>query len=278
VLITLFYILYSGTDIKWAVLPFVIIGVLSLHGSVNLTNEYFDYRNGVDRPETKQNSRGVHVLPGNPLLAQEVLNLALVLSGVAVLSLAAVFFIQRYIPVLVIGGLGLVTGIFYTTPPLEYKYRALGDVTIFIMMGPALFLGSYAALTGELEAGAGLTALPIAFLITAVLHSNNTRDIRKDGSVGVVTVAGMLGPKKSRIYYDILVLGSYLSLAFLVILRVLPWISLAVFLTLPLAVQNIRHMHGYKKEAMGRIDLHTMKLYLLTGVLLILSLAAGRIF
>ena len=38
---------------------------------------------------------------------------------------------------------GTAAGIGYTAPPLSYKYKALGEFSVFLMWGPLMVLGAY---------------------------------------------------------------------------------------------------------------------------------------
>ena len=52
---------------------------------------------------------------------------------------------------LLIGVAGLLGGYLYTGGPKGYKYLALGDVLVFVLMGPLSVVGTYLALTGEVS-------------------------------------------------------------------------------------------------------------------------------
>ena len=39
--------------------------------------------------------------------------------------------------------IGAFAGVFYTAPPLRYKYRALGEISVFLIWGPLMVEGAY---------------------------------------------------------------------------------------------------------------------------------------
>ena len=52
--------------------------------------------------------------------------------------------------IVVLGLLGLAGGYFYTAPPFQYKFHALGVPLVFVLMGPLMVVGSYFAISGRL--------------------------------------------------------------------------------------------------------------------------------
>ena len=53
----------------------------------------------------------------------------------------------------------------------------LGEPIVFLFMGPVMVMGSYFVQVEELTRTAFLVSLPVAFIVTAILHCNNLRDI-----------------------------------------------------------------------------------------------------
>lgn len=174
---------------------------------------------------------------------------------------------------LVIGLIGLVAVYFYSI----MKYHALGDFYIFLFFGPFMVFGTFYALTGSYELIQQIitASVPIGFLVVSILHANNTRDIKHDREAGIKTVAGVLGLKYSKIYYDSLLLGSYVAIVLFIVLKFLPVWTLIVFVTLPLSLKNIKVMSKAKieqPENIGSLDVNTAKLHLSFGLLLCIGL------
>lgn len=106
-------------------------------------------------------------------------------------------------------------------------------------------------------------SIPIGLLTEAILHANNTRDIKPDTKANIVTLAIMLGYEGSYVFYLLLLAGAYLSVA--VIAYYSRWACVLAFLTLPLAVQL---SNGFKKNKMDSIVEQTAKFHLPFGLLL----------
>jgi 1,4-dihydroxy-2-naphthoate octaprenyltransferase len=116
--------------------------------------------------------------------------------------------------------------------------------------------------------------------VAAILQSNNTRDIKHDTEAGIKTLENIVGHKAAKAGYYFSVSAAYLSVVIMVITKILPLWSLAVMLTLPLAVKNIiklsRSQPGKPKE-IAAIDVETAQLHFGFGLLLIVSLLVSLI-
>ena len=109
-------------------------------GRANVINDYFDYARGVDGDDPYGGSSGV--LTKGLLRPPAVFAYGIGLFGAGVL-LGLVLVYYRGLPMLLIGAVGLLGGYLYTGGPKGYKYLALGDVLVFVLMGPLAVVGSY---------------------------------------------------------------------------------------------------------------------------------------
>lgn len=267
---TMLTLSYPG-DVAWQLFPLVIICSLLYHAGTNLISDYFDFKRGVDRNYTFGSSR---VLVEGFLKPGQILAAAWILFGIATI-LGFILVAVRGLPMLILGGVGLLGGYLYTGRPIGYKYVALGDFLVFTLMGPLMVIGSYFALTGAYSNTVLFVSLPIGFLVAAILHANNLRDISHDAQAGVKTLANLIGHKGAKVEYFFLVSAAYLSVLIMIFTKVVsPW-SLLVFLSLPPALKNIKSIatsQPEKPEAIALIDVQTAQLHLLFGLLLTISI------
>lgn len=172
-----------------------------------------------------------------------------------------------------------IIGVFGASFYCEMKYRALGDLLIFIIYGPLIGLGTAYVMTGTLIWTIVLITIPVAFLVVNILHANNTRDIRDDRKANIKTQAILLGEKGSKIQYLVLGLGAYIGIALLVAFGFYHPLTLSVFITLPITLKNIKQMQTAqidKPERINNLDEHSAKLVMAFGIILSLSnVAAG---
>ena len=269
------YAFYRNTQIRWELLAPVAIASLLIHAATNLINEYCDYKKGVDRPDTFGGSR---VLVDRLLTPKEVL-IAGLLCFAATAAIGLLFVWLRGWLILALGTVGLLSGFFYSAMPVGYKYLGLGDLMVFILMGPLMVIGSFFVLTGVWLWQAVFVSLPIGSLVAAILSANNLRDIPHDAEAKIKTTARLLGLKWAKKEYAALIISAYIFTVMLIILMQLPWWSLGVFLTLPPATKNIRtamQFDGTDPRQIATLDVQTAQLHLTFGILLILSVILGK--
>jgi 1,4-dihydroxy-2-naphthoate octaprenyltransferase len=261
---------------RWALFPLVLVASVFFHAGTNLVNDYYDFKNNVDRRGT---------LGSSGLLVQGLISARAIMRGAVVFfglgTLIGLYFVSvRGVPILILGAAGLLGGYFYTGGPIGYKYRAMGEPLVFMLMGPLMVVGSYLVLTGAFGWDVVLISLPVGCLVAAILQSNNLRDIADDSKVGVKTTAIILGRKAAGVEYFALVLAAYVIVGVLAAVKMVPVWSLAVLVTLPAATRNlkiVRKMAAGPTRQYGAIDVQTAQLHMAFGVVLILSLAAGRL-
>ena len=255
---------------RWELLPLVVIASLFIHAATNLVNEYYDFKKGVDRPDTFGDSR---VLVEGMLLPKQVFLSSLLLFFLTA-CIGMVFIAIYGWPILLLGGIGIAGGFFYSAAPVGYKYLGLGDVCVFILMGPLMVIGSFYVLSGVYDTDALLISLPVGCLVAAILSANNLRDIKHDTEAGIRSTAILLGHRWARKEYSALVAGAYVTTLGLMVFHALPWWSLMTWLTVPSAFKNMKaalQSRIENPEQIATLDLSTAKLHLLFGVLLITS-------
>ena len=248
-----------------------VIGAIFLHAMVNVLNDYFDYKRGLDE------GAGTAVYRPHPVIhgiygEAGTLMLGLVL-GFAALGMALAVFPVRPLA-LPLAALGFVLAWSYNGPPLSLKYRGLGEVEVFLVWGPLQALGGYYMAVGEASLLPVLASIPAGLAVASVLAANNLRDLRTDALKGIRTVATVLGEGLAEKFYVALVLAPYPATVALVALGVLPPLALATLITLPLAVRVAARVAREKPAEADPLTAKTVTLYL---ALLTLSIYAARL-
>jgi len=248
--------------------PNWIFGILSIVGAVifqisgNLISDYYDYKQGVDREDTFGSSR----LLVNKIFAPEtILRLGLFFTVLGICIGIYIFYHTGW-PLLIIGGIGTVAAVFY----YYFKYRALGDLLIFIIYGPMITLGTFYSMTSVVDWKAIWLSIPIGCITVNILHANNTRDMAHDKRAHIRTLAMQLGIKGSIIEYISLISLAYLSLVIMVVAGFLHWFVLGVLITLPVAVGNCKIMSTasiYNPSNIIDLDVKTAQLQLMFSTL-----------
>lgn len=217
--------------LQWGYLVLAVIGSIAIQGGTNLMNDYYDYRKGTDTPAVKGT--------GGALLRGDLTPTQIFWAGIVAFGIGAaigLYFVSVFgMFIFWLGLLSIAVGYFYTAGPFALAYVGLGEVAVFIFMGPVMVLGSYYLQHPVVSWPAVWVSLPVAFVVAAILHANNLRDIDTDIQNHKRTLATVLGRSGARIEYYILVGGTFVSQWVLVALGVVPWPTLITALMLPLA-------------------------------------------
>ena len=248
----------------------LVAGVL-LHIGTNVTNEIYDVRKGVD---TIVSPRASHAIVKGRITDREAYVMAVAAFALAfVLGLYLVS--VRGWPVVALGLAGLIGGYTYTAPPFQYKFSPYGIPLVFMLMGPLMVVGSYFVITGTIDWSALAISIPVGFLVAAILHGNEWRDISEDARAGARTFSVRMGRQAAHWLYLALVVGAYIALTVAVLAGLLPTWTLLAILSLPLLVRQIRSAEfgaSGQQRAIAMIDLQTAQLHAAFGYLMVAGL------
>src|SRR2546428_8098191 len=155
----------------WPLFAAALLGALGLHIGTNVTNEIYDVRHGIDSITSPRMSMAI--LKGR---ISERGAFVVAWSGFIMALIMGIFLVlHRGWPIVLLGLIGFIGGYFFTAPPFQYKYRALGLPLGFLLMGPVMVGGAYYAVTGAFDANLLVVSLPGGLLVTAILHGNGGR-------------------------------------------------------------------------------------------------------
>ncbi|HEY6298177.1 MAG TPA: 1,4-dihydroxy-2-naphthoate octaprenyltransferase [Candidatus Binatus sp.] len=215
-----------------------LVGAMAIQAGTNLINDYYDFRSGADSEQSLGPSM---VIQRGLLSADQVWRGGIVAFAIgALIGLMLVY--QCGWPILAIGIPSIAAGYFYTASPVSLAYVALGELTVFIFMGPAIVVGSYFVMAMHFSSPAIWASIPLGFLVAGILHANNIRDIESDTRHRKRTLATMLGRTGANYELIVLDVAAYVTMIVGVLVNAIPWIGLAVFLTIPRALDQIRIM------------------------------------
>lgn len=251
----------------WLLSALSVIAIIMLHSAGNLISDYFDYKWGLDQI----GGFGQQNIVNGTYNPKHIL-----IYGISCLIIGSIIgliiFLSTGIEVLLIGVLG---GIIILLYPLLKKYF-LGDLAIYLDFGLLPVLGmSYVIGVGP-DIWLLILSLVFSFITIDILHANNTRDRDSDFDAGTRSFAYLIGPRLSIWYFNFLIIIPYLLVVLLVLLRVLPWLSLASLLSLPLAHKAILQMRqsAQSLEKIHNLDVNCAKIQLVFNGILSISLFA----
>jgi 1,4-dihydroxy-2-naphthoate polyprenyltransferase len=227
---------YDGAfHLGYALLAF--LGLLLAHASVNILNDYFDYRSGIDLATQRTPfSGGSGMLPGAILKPKAVLWFGIICL-LAATPIGIYFVIVRgwlLLPLLVVGALCTVL---YT--PLLTRW-GWPEWAPGVGLGVLPILGAYFVQTGDYTFPAVIASIPSGILVHNLLFINEFPDVEADRKAGRKTLPIVMGKKGAGVVYSVLTVLVYVWIVVWVGLGVMPVWSLLGLLTIPFAVKAIR--------------------------------------
>jgi len=261
---------------NWTLFLVSLFAILLLHIGTNVTNEIYDVRKGVD---TIVSPRASHAIVKGRIADREAYVMAIIAFAIA-FALGVYLVSVRGWPIVVLGLAGLIGGYTYTAPPFQYKYKALGLPLVFLQMGVLMVVGAEYVVAGQFDPRSVIVAIPVGFLVAAILQGNEWRDISEDARMGAATLSTKYGRRIAHYWYVGLVIAAYMSLAAAVALMILPAYALLAILSLPLLVRALRASElgaSGQQRAIAMIDLETAQLHATFGLLLVLGLVLAAL-
>jgi len=246
-----------------------LVAALLIQIGTNFANDYFDFQKGADTA-TRLGPR--RVTQTGLISPSQVLVATVITFGLAALIGCYLILVGGW-PIAVAGVLSILAGVAYTGGPWPLGYHGLGDVFVFLFFGVIAVVGSAYLQTGSITLLALALAVPVGFLITAILVVNNLRDIDTDRAAGKRTLAVRIGRPATRVEYAVMVLGAYLvPMGLWLSGRLGGWFWLPA-LSLPLAALLIRDVtRTTDGPTLNGALKRTGQLLILFGLLLVGSL------
>lgn len=191
---------YQEFSIVNAILVYA--GIFCLHCSVDLLNDYYDFRRGIDLKTARTRfSGGTGVLPEG-LLTPKTVYRAAVIFLILGLGLGGFFVFTK----------GFIIGIILTFAALSIllystKLVNVGLGEMFVgMKGMLVVIGTYFVQTSTITAESTVLGILAGLLSSLVLYINSIPDIKADKEGGRKTLAILLEPKSDGLNYGFLII------------------------------------------------------------------------
>ncbi len=237
-------LVFLGTSIAWYDGAFhlgftllAMVGLLLAHTSVNVLNDYFDYRSGIDLATQKTPfSGGSGILPAAKLTPTQVLWLGVV-SLLLTIPIGIYFVLARgwlLLPLVLAGALCIVL---YTPYILKTKWP---EWVAGLGLGTLPVLGAYFVQTASYTLAAVIAAIPSGILVHNLLLLNEFPDVEADRRANRQTLPIIMGKEKAGVVYSVLTITVYLWIISGVVARLMPVWAMLALLTLPFAVKAIK--------------------------------------
>ena len=275
VLLGLATAIWTTGSINWFHFILVVIGALSAHISVNVFNEYFDFKSGLDAKTTRTPfSGGSGRLPQSPEMEKSVLVMAWAFFGLT--GLIGLYFVFTVGTALIpLGILGLVVIYFYTEWITRYPLICL--IAPGLGFGPLMVMGTDFVLTGNYSLTALIASLVPFFLVSNLLLLNQYPDVEADQSIGRKHYPIAIGKENSSLIYIAFLIAPFLMIGLGITAGYLPISSLIGLLSLVLAIPVIRGVRKNAESFEGLIPLlgQNVVINLVTPVLVAVGIMVG---
>ena len=227
----------SGSiDIFQAILT--MSGVIALHASVDLLNDYWDFKRGIDT-KTKRTSMsgGTGVLPDGLLKPKSVYNagiLFLVIGGL----IGGYFVLLHGVVIGVILAFAIISIYFYSTKIVNW-----GLAEIFVAIkGTLIVMGTYYIQNSDLTDISIMSGIVVGSLSSLVLFVTSFPDHDADKEKGRRTLVILFGRKNATSIYYIFPIVSYGVIIGCVIMSMIPVFCLISLVAIPVAINSIKKL------------------------------------
>lgn len=195
---------------RW--LPFLICLVFAVMAQIvsNFANEYFDFRNGLDRRGREGFRRGVTEGDISPSAMRNAT--FAVLAAACALGCSLIYWGGWWL--ILVGVSIAVFALAYSTGPWPLSHHGLGELAVVIFFGivPVTLTAYVQTQSWDILPVALPLSIAIGLMGANVMIVNNYRDLEDDRRVGKHTLAVIIGPKAT--------LNLYICNAFLALLLI----------------------------------------------------------
>lgn len=250
--------------VNWILSLLGLVGIALVHLSVNILDDYFDWKKGAVSEYKKLSEKGIvaitnkcFYLEQNLLTEKQVLFGALSMDAIACL-LGLIIALKAGMAVIFIAALTGLIGFFYSAPPLSLSYRGLGEPVIGLIFGPLLMFGGYITAGAHLDKLILITSVIIGILVLNIAYVHAVMDFDTDIKVGKKSFPILFGTKDNAIkVLALMYLIAYLIFAIGIYNHIYPLACALAFITLPKAFALVNMMKTGEKEKklwMGTVE------------------------
>ncbi len=222
----------SSIDLLDMLLTFA--GVMALHASVDLLNDFWDFKRGIDtKTKRTKMSGGTGVLPEGLLKPSSVYR-----AGIAFLIIGSLiggyFVFTDGILIAIILGFAILSIYFYSTKIVD---SGLGEFFVAVK-GSMIVIGTFFIQSGQINIESVLGGIVVGSLSALVLFIASFPDHDADKSKGRKTLVIAVGKKKASYLFWAFPIISYGAIIIGVFANLFPLLSLISLFSIPLMIKS----------------------------------------
>ena len=244
-------------------------GVMALHASVDLLNDYWDFKRGIDTKTTRTKmSGGTGVLPEGLLKPSTVYRAGVIFLIIG--SLIGSYFVITYgILIAIILGFAILSIYFYSTKIVD---SGLGEFFVGVKES-MIVIGTFFIQSGEVNFESILAGVVIGTLSSLVLFIASFPDHDADKSKGRKTLVIVVGKEEARKIFWVFPLIVYSVILIGVSVNLFPLLSLICFLGFPVMIKSglgLQKNYTFVNDLVPYMS-STLKFSRITGILFVIS-------
>ena len=211
------------------------VGVVFLHASVDLLNDYWDHKRGIDNETTRTRfSGGTGVLPENLLTPKSVYAAGMIFLILGAL-IGAYFVSMRGLAIALILCFAIVAIYFYSTSIVN---AGLGELFVAIK-STMIVLGTFYVQSPSIEPSALFVGVIVGIMSATVLFINSFPDFEADRSKGRRTLVILIGRNVATAVFPLFIIAIFALIISGIFLGLTTIYSLITCASVPFAAQSI---------------------------------------
>ena len=242
---------------------------MALHASVDLLNDFWDFKRGIDTKTTRTKmSGGTGVLPEGLLKPSSVYRAGVLFLIIG--SLIGSYFVITYgILIAIILGFSILSIYFYSTKIVD---SGLGEFFVGVK-GSMIVIGTFFIQYGQVNLESILAGIVVGILSSLVLFIASFPDHDADKSKGRKTLVIVVGKEKARKLFWMFPFLAYFVIIIGILFNLFPILSLISLLSFPLIIKSgLGLQKNYDSvDALVPFMSSSLKFSRITGILFILS-------
>lgn len=176
---------YKEQRFSWFYAFCTLICSLLLQVLANLANDYGDF---LKKADTNERLGPIRVMQMN-IISPNTMIFFITITLLICLTLGLIISLKSGWVIVLIGLISVIIALGYTLGPFALAYFGFCEVIVWFIFGPISALGTYYVQTDSLSLQVFLASLSSGFLASALLLTNNLRDIKEDKKNHKKTIA-----------------------------------------------------------------------------------------
>lgn len=259
---------------QWPVLVLTLLAALFIQIAVNLANDYFDFKKGVDT----EHRVGPKRVSQSGLIQAKTVFAAMLLSTALAVACAGYLMLIGGLPIILLTIASVVCVIWYSGGPFPLASLGLGELTVFIFFGLVAVLATQYLHTDSINITGILFGSQMGLISAAIMLVNNIRDIDTDSAANKRTLVVRWGETATQHLYRLLLLFPFVLQIYLLLNQLVPIEMIFSFACLPLGLKLSRQIWQCEGETYNQQLAQTAKLLLFFALLSSVGLLVSGLY